>query len=83
MALRVPPYQYEVLDRTPGVWIRLTSIPALQKDFWIGYSESLTDDEADAIMTWTMQNKCGVRMSFDMWKFRNEAELTAFVLKWC
>jgi hypothetical protein len=44
---------------------------------------SLTDTEADAIMQWTMEHKVGVQMSFDMWKFRNEAELTVFILKWC
>lgn len=44
---------------------------------------SLTDNEADAIMQWTMENKIGVRMAFQLWKFRTEKELTAFVLKWC
>jgi hypothetical protein len=44
---------------------------------------SLTDDEADAIMQWTMNNQIGVRMAFQLWKFQTEAELTAFVLKWC
>jgi hypothetical protein len=44
---------------------------------------SLTETEADAIMQWTMENHMGVRMSFDMWKFRDEKELMVFLLKWC
>lgn len=56
------------------------------KEIWVEVSHqngnSLTDAEADAIMQWTMSNLTGVRMSFQMWKFRSEAELTAFVLRW-
>lgn len=51
-------------------------------EIWHQDGNSLTDNEADVIMQWTMQNQMGVRMSFHMWKFRTEAELTAFVLKW-
>jgi hypothetical protein len=52
-------------------------------EVWHKNGDSLTDNEGDAIMQWTMQNQLGVRMSFHMWKFKSEADLTAFVLKWC
>ena len=77
-----PPYHYQILDRTPGVWIQLW------RPEWDGVGlfaprSSLTEPELDAIMLWSMEHKCGIRMSWDMWKFRSEKELTLFVLKWC
>ena len=83
MDIRQPPYTYQRLDRTPGVWIQLWSPENLDTRNPFLPKHSLTDTEADAIMQWTMEHKVGVRMSFDMWKFRNEAELTVFILKWC
>lgn len=44
---------------------------------------TLTENEADAIMQWCMEHQCGVRTSFNMWRFKNEKDLMAFVLKWC
>lgn len=40
--------------------------------------------EADLIpvQEWCEQNKCGTRMSFDLWRFNTEAEITTFLLKW-
>ena len=49
---------------------------------------SWPEDEYDVnllfwnIQEWCDQNKCGVRMSYDMWKFRSKAEVTAFLLRW-
>ena len=82
MDLRTPPYHYEILDRNPGVWIQLWH-PEHNDAGLFAPKHSLTESELDAIMQWSMEHKCGVRMSWDMWKFRNQAELTAFVLKWC
>lgn len=72
MKVRVPQQYQRVAGRKH--WIRL---------FGFDSESPLSEDEADEIMQWSMQTQCGVRMSFDMWKFNNEAELTAFVLKWC
>ena len=82
MDLRSPPFHYQLLDRTPGVWIQLWT-PEYNSDGLFAPRHSLTEPELDAIMQWSMENQCGVRMSWDMWKFRNQSELTAFVLKWC
>ena len=82
MDLRQPPFYYEILDRTPGVWIQLWSHEYDQNELFAP-KHSLTEEELEAIMQWSMEHNCGVRMSWDMWKFRNQAELTAFVLKWC
>ena len=42
----------------------------------------LRSEHMDPIQDWCVQNKCGVRTSFDTFKFRNEKELSMFLLKW-
>jgi hypothetical protein len=42
----------------------------------------LRDTDMDPIQDWCVANRCGVRTSFDTFKFRDERELTAFLLKW-
>jgi hypothetical protein len=79
---KMTPQRWERIEYDrPGVWIRLYGA----EPTYPSYPDHghLTEKEADAIMEWTMQNRCGVRMSFDMWRFRNEKELLAFILKWC
>lgn len=61
-----------IKNHRTGIWVEVSHPDG----------RSLTDNEGDAIMQWTMKNQIGVRMSFHMWKFKTEAELTAFVLKW-
>lgn len=74
------PLKYELLDSKPGVWIRLLGADPDSTPF---PNYTLTAEEADAIMVWSMNNRVGVRMSFDMWKFESQSDLTAFLLKWC
>lgn len=42
----------------------------------------LKSEHLDSVQEWCIQNKCGLRMSFDMFKFRNKAEISMFLLKW-
>jgi len=42
----------------------------------------LRDTDMDPVQDWCVANRCGVRTSFDTFKFRDERELTAFLLKW-
>ena len=42
----------------------------------------LRAEHMDPIQDWCVQNKCGVRTSFDMFKFKNEAEISMFLLRW-
>jgi hypothetical protein len=36
----------------------------------------------DKIGQWCYEHKCGRRTSYDTFKFRNEKDMTAFLLKW-
>lgn len=42
----------------------------------------LRDTDMDPVQNWCVENRCGVRTSFDTFKFRTEDELTFFLLKW-
>ena len=42
----------------------------------------LRDTHLDPVQDWCVANKCGRRTAFDTFKFRNEEELTMFLLKW-
>ena len=74
-------FRYDIPSDKSGIWIRVYG-PERQFPSYPDHG-TLTESEADAIMQWTMENKIGVRMSYDMWRFRSAAERTAFILKWC
>ena len=42
----------------------------------------LKDYDLDPIQEWCVYNRCGRRISFEQFQFRNEQELTMFLLKW-
>lgn len=46
--------------------------------FFTGISEA----DIDPIQQWCEKHDCGVRTSFDMFKFRNKKEITMFLLHW-
>lgn len=46
--------------------------------FFIGVSEK----HMDPIQEWCEQNNCGIRTSFDTFKFKNKSEITMFLLRW-
>lgn len=66
----------------PGVWIQV------DPDQW-SINSILRDDinagivtDLEQISKWCVENKCGKRMAYDMWKFKNKSELTVFLLRW-
>ncbi len=42
----------------------------------------LRDTHLEPVQEWCMHNKCGRRTSFEQFRFRNEQEVTMFLLKW-
>ena len=43
-----------------------------------GYAENILD----GIGQWCNENRCGKRISYDTFKFRNEKDMQAFLLRW-
>lgn len=67
-----------VWQRLPGYWIEAKC----QYPHDAVTSTGLRDTDMDPVQDWCVANKCGIRMSFDTFRFRNERELTIFLLKW-
>jgi hypothetical protein len=42
----------------------------------------LKEEDLISVQEWCEKSKCGVRISFDMFKFKSRAEITAFLLVW-
>jgi hypothetical protein len=42
----------------------------------------LNEQTMDPIQAWCEQTNCGVRISFDMFRFKNQAQKTMFLLRW-
>ena len=46
------------------------------------YVHVLNENTMDPIQAWCEQTNCGVRISFDMFQFKNEKQKTMFLLRW-
>lgn len=67
-----------VWQRLPGYWIEAK----YQYSPGAAIAAGLRDTDMDPVQDWCVANKCGIRVSFDTFRFRNEQELTIFLLKW-
>lgn len=47
-----------------------------------GFITGLSESDVDPIQQWCEEHDCGVRVSFDTFKFRNKKEITMFLLRW-
>ena len=42
----------------------------------------LQETDMDPIGEWTMECNCGTRLSFNVWHFKNEKQITMFLIRW-
>ena len=42
----------------------------------------LREEFLEPVQKWCEENKCGVRISFDMFRFKTREEMTMFLLRW-
>ena len=47
-----------------------------------GFERGLHEADMDPIQNWSEECNCGTRMSFNVWKFKNEKQITMFLIKW-
>jgi hypothetical protein len=47
-----------------------------------GFERGLNEVDMDPIQTWSVECNCGTRMSFNVWKFKNEKQITMFLIRW-
>jgi hypothetical protein len=42
----------------------------------------LSEPDMDPIQAWSEECRCGTRMSFNVWLFKNEKQITMFLIRW-
>lgn len=47
-----------------------------------GYSFFLREEDMVEVQQWCQLHECGKRMSFDTFRFKTRAQVTAFLLRW-
>ncbi len=47
-----------------------------------GFELGLAERDIDPIQKWCEEHQCGVRTSFDTFRFRNQKEKMMFLLRW-
>jgi hypothetical protein len=47
-----------------------------------GFERGLNESDMDPVQVWTTECNCGTRMSFNVWQFKNEKQITMFLIRW-
>ena len=47
-----------------------------------GFERGLNETDMNPIQAWTTECHCGTRTSFNVWKFKNEKQITMFLIRW-
>ena len=47
-----------------------------------GWEVGVNEKDMEPIQEWCQQNRCGRRISFDTFQFKNKAQITMFLLRW-
>jgi hypothetical protein len=69
---------WERWSKPEGIWLRVQAHHEHGAITPTGLHEAMLYP----VQEWSDQNKCGRRMSFDLWQFKNEKEVSMFLLKW-
>jgi hypothetical protein len=77
---------YKIMVHTPTIkWQRLPGLKLQAYTDQIGprgFERGLNESDMDPIQAWSTECNCGTRMSFNVWKFKNEKQITMFLIKW-
>lgn len=60
--------------------VRVSPVDTLKPDN--GFATGASERDLDPVQAWCEQHDCGVRTSFDTFRFRNKREITMFLLRW-
>lgn len=76
-------YQIRKLEKGNGksIWIEVITGYDIDLDGTV-YSSAADQNLVESMQLWCKQTNCGMRMSYDQFKFKNEKELFTFLLKW-
>jgi hypothetical protein len=65
-------------QRLPGLKIQAYTDDVAPR----GFERGLNESDMDPVQAWTEECHCGTRMSFNVWKFTSEKQITLFLIKW-
>ena len=66
-----------IWHQLPGRKLKATWMPAPR-----GFEMGLKESDMDSIQKWCQDSNCGKRISFDMFQFSNDKQITMFLLRW-
>jgi hypothetical protein len=66
----------------PGRRIYPTLVARVYYEHGVTTSTGLRETDLDPIQAWCTENQCGVRISFDEFKFKDGEEISLFLLRW-
>jgi len=66
-----------IWHQLPGRKLKATWTPAPR-----GFEMGLKESDMDPIQKWCQDSKCGKRISFDMFQFASDKQITMFLLRW-
>ena len=75
-------------NMTPVPKIKWQRLPGLKLQAYVdeiqprGFERGLRETDMDPIAAWTDECNCGTRMSFNVWKFKSEKQITMFLIRW-
>ena len=66
-------------------WVRASrrySLSARTELMPRGWEIGVSESDMDPIQAWCEEHCCGRRVSFDTFQFKNQAQITMFLLRW-
>lgn len=75
-------------NMAPVPKIKWQRLPGLKLQAYVdeigprGFERGLRESDMDPIHEWSQECNCGTRMSFNIWKFKNERQITMFLIRW-
>jgi len=80
--------QFQMLQKAPDPVIKWRRLPGLKLQAYVdniqprGFERGLRESDMDPVQDWSVECNCGTRMSFDIWHFNSEKQITMFLIKW-
>jgi hypothetical protein len=80
--------QMFMLPKAPAPTIKWQRLPGLKLQAYTddiaprGFERGLQESDMDPVQAWSQECNCGTRMSFNIWKFKNEKQITMFLIRW-
>jgi hypothetical protein len=65
-------------QQLPGLKLQAYADDIELRGLFIG----LNENDMNPVQVWAAECNCGTRMSFDVWKFANEKQITMFLIRW-